>query len=261
MTIRIGCSGWNYRHWRGLFYPQGLPVRRWFEHYGSLFDTVEINNSFYRLPPESTFAAWAEQAPPGFLYAVKANRFLTHQKKLKDPEEPIDRMLSHVRHLGDTLGPILYQLPPRWQLDLARLRDFLALLPGDLSHVFEFRDPSWLTDAVYALLDEHGAGFCTHDMPGLNPPRIATGRIAYVRFHGAGGKYWGRYGEAALVDWCEWLQAETANGRHAYAYFNNDWNGDAIEDALALQRIAGQPALPLSSTVAKAATPAAAPPG
>src|SRR3954469_24719354 len=142
-SIRIGCSGWNYRHWRGAFYPEKLPVKRWFEYYSEQFDTVEINNSFYRLPPAETFAKWRDQAPPGFAYAVKANRYLTQAKKLKDCAEPIARMMPPVRHLDTALGPILYQLPPTLRLKPGGLEEFLTLLPTGLVHVFEFRHASW----------------------------------------------------------------------------------------------------------------------
>lgn len=189
--IRIGCSGWNYRHWRGPFYPQDMPMRRWFAHYAAHFDTVEVNNSFYRLPRAETFAAWRDQAPPGFCYAVKANRFLTQAKKLKDCAEPVARMTAPVRELGRALGPILYQLPPRFQINLGRLEEFLDLLPSDLTHVFEFRDPTWLVPETLAVLERHGASFCAHDMPGLTTERWAVGPVAYVRFQGGLGKYWG----------------------------------------------------------------------
>lgn len=235
--IHIGCSGWNYRHWRGLFYPAKLPARTWFAHYAECFDTVEINNSFYRLPSAEVFDAWREQAPSGFRYAVKANRFLTHQKKLKDPAEPLARMFGNVLHLGDKLGPILYQLPPRWRLDLRRLHAFLDLLPPGPTHVFEFREPSWMTDVVFEMLDACGASFCTHDMPGMTVPRLAVGRVAYVRFHGSTGKYWGRYSAGQLADWQGWMESERQRGRDVYAYFNNDIHGHAIEDALALKRL------------------------
>jgi len=235
--IRIGCSGWNYRHWRGVFYPEGLPVKRWFAHYAAHFDTVEINASFYRRPTPETFAAWRDQAPPGFCYAVKAPRFITHMRKLKDCEDSIAEFIGRARHLSPALGPILYQLPPNWRFDRERLESFLTLLPKDLSHVFEFREPSWMTDEVLAILDVAGVGFCTHDFPGLATPRSATGRIAYVRFHGTGGKYWGRYSEEALADWADWMRGQEAEGRTVWAYFNNDIHGDAIADAKALKRL------------------------
>jgi len=238
--IRIGCSGWNYRHWRSAFYPQGLPVKRWFSFYAEHFDTVEINNSFYRLPKAETFDAWRDQAPPGFRYAVKANRFLTQAKKLKDCEEPVARMMAPVRHLGGTLGPILYQLPPRFRINLERLETFLELLPEDIPHVFEFRDRSWLTDETLALLDRHGASFCAHDMPGLATERWAVGPIAYVRFHGGGGKYWGRYPDETLLGWTDWMADQARNGRPVWAYFNNDADAAAIQDALTLKAMVAQ---------------------
>ena len=142
-NIRIGCSGWNYKHWRERFYPKGLPVGRWFQFYAEHFDTVEINNSFYRLPSAETCAKWREQAPSGFCNAVKANRYITQAKKLLDPEEPLERMMTSVRHLQDRLGPILYQLPPSLGLNLERLEQFLVVLPKDVTSVFEFRDKSW----------------------------------------------------------------------------------------------------------------------
>ena len=234
---RIGCSGWIYPHWRGRFYPEGLPVKRWFEHYAAHFDTVEINNSFYRLPTAETFAGWRDAAPPGFLYAVKANRFLTQAKKLKDCAEPVARMMAPVRHLEPALGPILYQLPPRFRINLPRLEEFLGLLPRDLIHVFEFRDASWLVPETLALLERFGASFCAHDLPDLATPRWACGPIAYVRFHGAGGKYWGRYSETALAEWADWMRGQQAEGRAVWAYFNNDIEGHAITDALALKRL------------------------
>src|SRR4051812_16127740 len=164
--IRVGCSGWIYRHWRAAFYPEALAVKRWFAHYAAQFETVELNNSFYRLPKAEAFDAWREQAPAGFRYAVKANRFITQAKKLKDCAEPIARMMAPVRHLGESLGPILYQLPPRFRINLERLEAFLDLLPRDLTHVFEFREKSWLTPEMLALLERYGASFCVHDMAG-----------------------------------------------------------------------------------------------
>ncbi|MBO9623064.1 MAG: DUF72 domain-containing protein [Sphingomonas sp.] len=239
-AVRIGCSGWIYRHWRGRFYPEKLAVKKWFAFYAEHFDTVEINNSFYRLPRAETFDAWAAQAPPGFRYAVKANRFLTQAKKLKDCEEPLQRMMPPFRHLGETLGPILYQLPPRFRLNLERLESFLELIPKDVTNVFEFRDKSWYDDAVFALLARHGAGFCAHDMPGLESPRLAVGPAAYLRFHGGQGKYWGRYADEALLAAADWIAAEARGGREVWAYFNNDTEGAAIDDALTLKAMVAQ---------------------
>ncbi|RHW16348.1 DUF72 domain-containing protein [Sphingomonas gilva] len=238
--IRVGCSGWNYRHWRGAFYPEKLPVKSWFSHYAEHFDTVEINNSFYRLPRAETFDAWREQAPAGFCYAVKANRYLTQAKKLKNCEQPLARMIAPTRHLESTLGPILFQLPPRFRLNLERLESFLVLLPDDVTAVFEFRDKSWLIPDTLDLLERHGASFCAHDMPGLATPRWATGPAAYVRFHGGEGKYWGRYSDEALLDWSDWMVEQARAGRAVWAYFNNDAEAHAIHDALTLKAMIRQ---------------------
>ncbi len=224
-----------YKHWRGLFYPDGLPVKRWFAHYAATFDTVEINNSFYRLPKPETFEGWRDQAPPGFCYAVKANRYLTQSKKLMDCEEPVSRMMTSVNALRPALGPLLYQLPPHFKVNLDRLEAFLAIVPQDAVNVFEFREPSWYCDAVFALLERYGASLCVHDMPGSISPRLVTGRAAYVRFHGTTGKYVGRYPDETLSGWSDWIASEARSGRPVWAYFNNDIHGHAIDDALTLR--------------------------
>jgi uncharacterized protein YecE (DUF72 family) len=238
--VRIGCSGWIYKHWRGLFYPEALPVKRWFAFYAEQFDTVEINNSFYRLPPTGTFEGWREQAPPGFCYAVKANRFLTQAKKLKDCEEPLARQMASFDALRPALGPILYQLPPRFHVNLERLERFLTLLPTDASNVFEFREPSLYTVEVLLLLDRYQASFCAHDMPGSTSPRVAIGPVAYLRFHGGLSKYYGRYSDEALLQATDWIVEQARGGRPTWAYFNNDPEAHAIHDALALRAMVRQ---------------------
>jgi uncharacterized protein YecE (DUF72 family) len=238
--IHVGCSGWVYRHWKGDFYPADLPQKRWFERYTQDFDTVEINASFYRVPRLSTFDGWREKAPPGFRYAVKANRFLTHMKKLLDCEAPLADFIALARRLGPSLGPVLFQLPPNLHKNLPRLDAFLDQLPDDLEHVVEFRNRSWYDEDVLALLDRHGVGFVTHDLVGLVSPRWASGRTAYVRFHGTGGKYWGRYSEEEMADWAGWLIAQQAAGRSCWAYFNNDIHGHAILDGRALKAKVGE---------------------
>lgn len=238
--VHIGCSGWIYRHWRELFYPAGLPQRLWFAHYSETFGTVELNTSFYHLPKADTFAKWRDQAPAGFRYAVKAPRFITHMKKLKDCAGPVAEFLGRARNLGPAIGPILYQLPPRWALDRERLLEFVALLPADLAHVFEFREKSWLTEEVLALLESRSISFCAHDMPGLATPRWASGPIAYVRFHGGTGKYVGRYSDEALLGWTDWIVGQARGGRDVWCYFNNDIHGHAVHDALTLRAMVGQ---------------------
>jgi len=217
-----------------------MPQRLWFQRYSEEFDTVEINNSFYRLPKPETFDKWREQAPPGFCYAVKANRFITQAKKLKDCEEPLERMMAAVRHLGDRLGPMLYQLPPSMKINLDRLESFLKILPRDVTNVFEFREKSWYEPETYALLDRYGASFCAHDMPGSASERIAVGPIVYVRFHGGVGKYWGRYSDEGLLRWTDWIIEQSRQGRSAWCYFNNDIHGHAIYDARTLKSMIGQ---------------------
>src|SRR4051812_33478993 len=177
---RVGCSGWQYKHWRGDFYPRSMPQRQWFEHYAAHFDSVEINNTFYRLPDATTFTAWGRRAPRGFTYSVKASRFLTHMKKLKDPEEPLHRFFTRADCLGRTLGPVLFQLPPNWPVNVERLRVFLNALPRRYRHVIEFRDPTWYSDAVLAMLEKHRVGLCLHDMAGSASARIVVGPLVYV---------------------------------------------------------------------------------
>ena len=238
--VRVGTSGWIYRHWRGAVYPADLPVRRWFAHYAAAFDTVEVNNSFYRLPSAETFRGWARQAPPGFLFAVKASRYLTHMKKLKDPKAPLANVLGRARELGDRLGPVLYQLPPGWGADVGRLRHFLSLLPPDLTHVVEFRDPSWYTDEVRAALAGRGVGFCVHDLKGEATPDWTTGPAVYVRFHGPTARaYAGRYSAEQLRAWAARIDCWRRAGRDVFAYFNNDDAGHAVTNARELADLLG----------------------
>lgn len=238
--VRIGTSGWIYRHWRGNFYPPDLPVRSWFAYYARHFDTVEINNSFYRLPSEATFVAWRRQAPPHFLYAVKASRFLTHMKKLKDPEEPLRLLLGRARQLGPHLGPILYQLPPHWKCDIERLRPFLKVLPRGLTHVFEFRDASWFNEQVRAALTDAGVSFCIHDMRDCGCPTWVTGAAVYLRFHGpTEAAYAGRYDLGHLRRWAGRIRRWQRAGHDVYVYFNNDDRGYAVMNACELRQLLG----------------------
>jgi uncharacterized protein YecE (DUF72 family) len=237
-VIRIGCSGWQYKHWKGDFYPADLRQHEWFAHYARTFDTVEINNSFYRLPEAETFRRWRERAPAGFLFAVKASRYLTHMKKLKEPEEPLHRFFEHARPLVRTLGVVLYQLPPRWPADLARLDHFLHALPRGVRHAIEFREPSWYAPEVLDLLEAHGVALCLHDMNGSASGRRQVGPFAYVRFHGV-TKYGGRYGDEELRPWAGWLAQEHRSGRDVFAYFNNDIGGHAPRDAMRLREMLG----------------------
>jgi uncharacterized protein YecE (DUF72 family) len=237
--IHIGCSGWNYQHWRGRFYPKEQPSNKWFEFYAQVFDTVEINNTFYRLPEARIFKAWRKQAPDDFLYTVKASRFLTHQKKLKDARAPLKKFIDRAKYLEEHLGPILYQLPSRWHLNRERLESFIDLLPDNLIHVFEFRDQSWMVEETFRLLQERGVFFCTHDMSGLKVPRLAMGEVAYVRLHGTGKKYQGGYREPMLRSWWNWMKNQVRGGSDLFVYFNNDVEAHAVRDAQRLMKKAG----------------------
>jgi uncharacterized protein YecE (DUF72 family) len=168
--IHVGTSGWHYDHWQGPFYPDDLPPVDWLSYYADRFDTVEINNTFYQLPARATLERWRATGPDGFCFAVKASRYITHMKKLKDPQEPLSRLYSRIEALGDALGPVLFQLPPRWRFDLERLEAFLQALAPDLRHVFEFRDPSWFDERTYDLLAAHDAGFCVYHLAGTQAP-------------------------------------------------------------------------------------------
>ena len=209
-----------------------VPQRAWLEYYARRFDTVEVNNSFYRLPEEGVFAAWRERTPAGFLFAVKASRFLTHMKKLKDPEEPVERLFSRARELRSKLGPVLYQLPTQMPKNVERLANFLDVLPPRGRHAIEFRHPSWYDDEVFRLLHRHKVALCLHDMAGSASPMSITAAFVYVRFHGATGRYDGGYSRDTLERWAEWLKS---TGRPAYVYFNNDMGGHAPRDAVTLR--------------------------
>ncbi|MBI3911034.1 MAG: DUF72 domain-containing protein [Armatimonadetes bacterium] len=238
--IHIGTSGWSYQHWRGVFYPSDLPSHRWIEFYARHFGTVEINATFYRLPQAKTFDGWRQKAPPGFLYAVKASRYLTHIKRLLDPAAPLELLLSRARRLGPHLGPILYQLPPGLGCDVPRLRAFIGALPRDFHHVFEFRNRSWCTEEIRWLLAETAMNFCIHDMHGFDCPLWVTGPLAYVRFHGPSAiKYAGRYDLEHLRLWAERIEAFRRADRDVYAYFNNDVEGHAVTNARELQELLG----------------------
>jgi uncharacterized protein YecE (DUF72 family) len=233
--IRIGTSGWHYEHWKERFYPAGLPKSKWLLHYARHFDTVEINNTFYRLPKQQSVENWHKQAPAGFLYTVKANRYMTHIKRLKDVSEPLVRFFDTVGLLEEKLGPILYQLPPNLHKDLDLLQSFIKLLPKKRIAVFEFRHDSWYSEDTYKLLKKSNAAFCIHDMPGKQSPRVVTADVIYIRFHGTAGRYSGNYSKSALQEWADWIKDNLRGIRRVYAYFNNDYNAYAVNNARQLK--------------------------
>ena len=232
---RIGTSGWMYKHWSGVFYPKELPVRDWLSFYSERLDTVELNNSFYRLPDEEYFRRWKETTPKNFLFSVKASRYLTHIKRLKVEAENISRLFSRVELLGRKLGPVLFQLPPRMKPDPVRLERFLSLLSRDFRYAFEFRDPAWFCEPVYEILDRFRAAFCIYEIAGMQSPEIVTGNWVYIRLHGPGGrKYQGRYNAAALDRWAEKINVWGGSGKKVFMYFDNDDSGYAVQNAVEL---------------------------
>ena len=231
--VRVGCSGWMYKHWRGPIYPSSLPARQWFAFYASLFDTVEINNTFYRLPSDEAVDGWARQAPSQFVYALKLGSFGSHRKKLRDAESWLPNHLDRVSRLESSLGPTLIQLPPRWQRNAERLDEFFDAAPSTLRWAVELREPSWLHDDVYAVLRKHGAALCIHDLLADHPWELTTD-WTYLRFHGphaVKSPYRGSYSSRRLGRVAEQITAWSEKGIGTYAYFNNDDSGFAVKNA------------------------------
>jgi len=236
--IRIGCSGWNYRDWRGRVYPAGVPASRWLEHYATLFDTVEVNNTFYRLARPSAVANWLEQTPSAFVFSVKASRYLTHMKRLTDLEPGVRRFYEAIAPLAASpkLGPVLWQLPERMRADPGLLAAALDALPPG-RHCFEFRHPTWFSDDVLELLRWHGVALVIahHPQRPWQPLELTTD-WTYLRFHfGARGRR-GNYAESELLEWAETVRG-LARRAEVLAYFNNDWEGFAVRNALRLRRL------------------------
>ena len=237
--LRIGTSGWHYKHWLGNFYPEKLPASKMLAYYLERFDTVELNNSFYRLPKIETMAAWRDATPRNFVFAVKASRFLTHNKKLKEPEHALNNFLPRAEALGKKLGPILFQLPPKWMINRERLEEFLQALPPYHRYTFEFREQTWLCDDICQLLAKYHAAFCIYDIGGFHSPILATTDFAYVRLHGPGDKYQGSYSDRALEIWTKQIDEWHASGKSVFVYFDNDQVGYAAHNALTLKKMLG----------------------
>jgi uncharacterized protein YecE (DUF72 family) len=238
--VRIGCSGWNYPHWRERVYPKGLPARRWLAFYADLFDTVEVNNTFYRLPRRESVAAWVEESPADFLFAVKASRFLTHMKRLTDMGQGVRRFYERIDPLARSpkMGPVLWQLPESFRRDEERLASALARLPTG-RHCFEFRHPSWFCDETYGLLREHGVALVIGDHPERPfQTHELTVDWTFVRFHYGTRGRGGNYSERELEEWGERIEGWRARA-DVYAYFNNDWMGYAVENGLRLRALLG----------------------
>ena len=240
MTLRIGTSGWQYRDWRGAFYPRTLATARWLEHYANEFPTVEANSPFYRLPARETFERWAASTPSGFAMAVKASRYLTHVRRLRDPADPVALLLSRATGLGSKLGPVLLQLPPTLRVDLGRLAETLAAFPRPVRVVVEPRHESWHTDALYELLAAHDAALCLWDRRSQHGPLVRTAAWCYLRLHEGRTATPPGYGRQALVAWVTRLADRWGQRVDGYVYFNNDARAHAVRDAHAFTELAAK---------------------
>lgn len=236
--IRVGTSGYHYNHWRGTFYPEKLPQKQWLAFYLEHFDTVELNNTFYKLPTFDAMASWRDNTPEHFLFAVKGSRFITHNLKLSRPENAIHNILPRAETLGSKLGPILWQLPPKWRVNKERLEEFLETLPKYHRYTFEFREPSWLTAEIYELLERHNAAFCIYELAGFQSPVLTTADFAYLRLHGpTEHKYQGSYEKGVLGRWASQIENWYDVGKSVYVYFDNDQAGYAAHNALVLRKL------------------------
>jgi len=236
-NVRIGTSGWHYKHWVGNFYPEKLPASKMLTYYCKRFDTVEINNSFYMLPKIEALRGWRDATPKNFEFAVKASRFLTHNKKLKEPKNALKKFLPCAQELGEKLGPILFQLPPKWRINLERLAEFLDALPKYHRYTFEFREPSWLAAPVYDLLRKYNAAFCIYELAGFHSPIEITADWTYIRLHGPGNKYQGSYSDKVLRAWADHVLDWSRRLKSVYVYFDNDQAGYAAANALTLKKL------------------------
>ncbi len=239
--IHIGTSGWHYAHWVGPFYPESTPASEFLSNYTSHFGTVEINNTFYRLPTDQTVRDWGAGSPKDFLFSCKGSRFITHMKKLKDPRQSVRRFFRTIGVLGKKLGPILFQLPPRWGINVTRLEEFLKVLPQKYRFAFEFRDKSWFDQSIFDLLAKNNAAFCLYNLEGRWSPEVVTADFVYIRLHGPDGPYQGEYGDKILRAWAKKCVKWSSEGKDVYCYFDNDQKGYAAKNALKLKQMTEKP--------------------
>ena len=243
VRVFVGTSGYNYRHWwDGVFYPRTLPQKGWLEFYSQFFDTVELNVTFYRLPNRKTFEGWYQRTPGHFLFSIKGSRFITHIKRLRDCQKPVEAFFDHAQGLREKLGVILWQLPPNFKLNLERVKEFCDLL-GDISasnpirQAFEFRDRSWFCSEIYGLLEEHNFSLCLAHSPVLPSVERTTADYIYIRFHGGESLSGPNYSEGELRDWSKRIGGWLRGGLDVYSYFNNDAFGFAVKNASALREL------------------------
>lgn len=235
--IALGTSGWHYEHWIDNFYPKNIAKRDLLSYYSKFFSSVEINNSFYRFPNERIFRKWIDMVSKDFIFSIKANRYITHMKKLKDTLPSLQYFFEAIKPLKRNQGPILFQLPPYWRCNIERLESFLGTLPLDKQYVFEFRESSWWNEAVYDLLKLYGIAFCIFHIAGVLSPEIITTNFVYLRFHGPDDAYQGLYSEDFLQRWAKKIMKWSKEGKKVYCYFDNDQAGFAVKNALRLKKI------------------------
>lgn len=236
-NILIGTSGWNYEDWEGNFYPRNIKSSKMLSFYQRYFKTVEVNNTFYQSPTKNKLMLWKRQVGNNFTFSVKANRYITHMKNLKDPEEPINKMLSTLKILKNNLGPILFQLPPRWHINKKRLNNFLKILPPNYQYVLEFRHSSWYKSSIFDLLEKFNIAFCMHDHKDAPSPEKITANFSYFRFHGPKGDYQTKYSKKEVKNWAEKIKRIVGKNIDVYVYFNNDYNSYAIKNAKQLKKL------------------------
>lgn len=236
---RVGCSGWIYPHWAGLFYPEGLPEREWFQFYARVFDTVEVNATFYRFPSEAMVKAWLGKAPQGFLFTLKAFRGITHLRKFRGTEELVRRFYQRGEILAEKLGGFLFQLPPNLKYNRDLLLRILDQLDPRHRNTLEFRHPSWFTEEVVELLRERGVAMCIVSAPELPELVVTSAKHAFVRFHGKGVWYAHRYSKRELEEWAKRVRELPVEV--VFCYFNNDWNAWAVENAQTLKELLSPP--------------------
>jgi uncharacterized protein YecE (DUF72 family) len=230
-SIHIGTSGWHYKHWLGPFYPVNMPPSEFLDFYDKIFDTLEINNSFYNTPKRETFENWRKMTPKDFTFSVKASRYITHNKKLLNGKETFSYFIEKAEGLENKLGPILFQLPPGWKINIERLNDFLKDLPKGYRYTFEFRNPSWFHPEIYELLNKYNAAFCLYELNAVQTPKEITADFIYIRLHGPGKAYQGQYKEKVLEGWAQDFIRWKNQVKAIYCYFDNDEKGYATMDA------------------------------
>ncbi|MEX0928818.1 MAG: DUF72 domain-containing protein [Balneolales bacterium] len=237
-NIHIGTSGWHYKHWKGPFYREDENIGNFLKVYCQKFSTVEINNTFYNLPERKTLEQWKDITPDDFIFSIKASRYITHMKKLKDPKDPLKNFYKGIEPLKEKTGAVLFQLPPRWKINPERLNGFLDQLSRDYRHTFEFRDETWFDEKTYKTLENHPAAFCIYDLKQRTSPKKTTADFVYIRLHGPGkNAYEGEYQEKGLYEWAQYIKEWSGNGKVVYCYFDNDQNGYAPKDALRLKEM------------------------